>query len=258
MFRAQRLSFQGAVAARGSRPRVRVRCAAERSATRRACTCMSAPTQRREMLAGDAAFPSVPENTCATPPRNLEPRNLGERAGTKPDHVRSRSGSAIHNCTPLESPGIARRRPLRVRDAVTGRHHVDAARAQRAFTAEAVVMDDLAVEQPGDGLQAHVRMRRDVHRRAFAEGERPEAIEKAPRPDQASAAQGQRALHTNRADRRPRERDTARTVVERHQQLCMLPRLPASSFPPGHSAIFRYSHAARLLLSRRSRRVRCM
>ena len=41
-------------------------------------------------------------------------------------------------------------------------------------------MHDFAVEQPGHGLEADVRMRRDVHRLAVGEGERPEAVEEAP------------------------------------------------------------------------------
>jgi hypothetical protein len=46
-----------------------------------------------------------------------------------------------------------------------------------------------------------VRMRRDIHWRAFVEGERAEPIEKAPRTDQASSSQRQCALYSNRADR---------------------------------------------------------
>jgi hypothetical protein len=68
-----------------------------------------------------------------------------------------------------------------MRDRVPGRHDVDFARPKIALTTQAVVMDKLTVQEPRDGLQAHVRMWRHIHRRAFAECQRSEAIEKAPR-----------------------------------------------------------------------------
>ncbi|MGC4054768.1 MAG: hypothetical protein QM757_38480 [Paludibaculum sp.] len=71
--------------------------------------------------------------------------------------------------------------------------NAELARAQKGFGAETVVMDDLSGEQPGDGLQADVRMRRDVHGLLVGKAERAVAVEKAPRADHAALAHGQDA-----------------------------------------------------------------
>ena len=50
-------------------------------------------------------------------------------------------------------------------DAMTGGHDVELAWPYRRPRAETVAMLDLAVQQPGDRLQAGVRMRPDLHAR---------------------------------------------------------------------------------------------
>ena len=61
---------------------------------------------------------------------------------------------------------VVGRRALGVGDRVTGRHDVHTAGAKHRLFAKAVVVDDLAFEQPCHRLQPHVRMRRNVHRHA--------------------------------------------------------------------------------------------
>ena len=77
------------------------------------------------------------------------------------------------------------RRLLGVRNAGAGGHHVHTARVQYRCTAQAVVVHDLTFVKPRDGLQADVRVRRDVHRLALTECEWPEAVEEAPWTDEA-------------------------------------------------------------------------
>ena len=84
------------------------------------------------------------------------------------------------------------RRLLRVRDTGAGCHHIDAARPQQRLIADAVVVEHLAVEEPGHRLQADMRMRCNVHRFAFGERQRSEAIEKAPGADHAPIFDRQR------------------------------------------------------------------
>lgn len=103
----------------------------------------------------------------------------------------------VRQCDPelhtVEPAAVRGRSRLRMRDAAARRHHVHAARSHHRLDAEAVLMEDFAVEEPGNGLDADVRMRRDVHRRAGRKRERPVAVEKAPRADQSSLAHRKRA-----------------------------------------------------------------
>ncbi len=101
----------------------------------------------------------------------------------------------------VQAPGVLARRLLGVGDPRTRRHHVHAARAQDGGAPQAVVVDDLAFVQPGDGLQPDVRVRRHVHRLAVAEREWPEAIEKAPRTDEAPVPDRQGAGDRQTAQR---------------------------------------------------------
>ena len=77
------------------------------------------------------------------------------------------------------------RRPLRVGDGGTRGHHVDAAGAKQRFVSEAVVMNELAVEEPRHGLQPRVRMRANVHGRRIRELQRAETVEKTPGANEA-------------------------------------------------------------------------
>ena len=99
-----------------------------------------------------------------------------------------------------KTSGIGKGRALSVRDGMPRRHHVDAAGSKVPLAQQAVMVDELALLQPRHGLKAHMRMRRDIHGSAFAEGEGPEPIEKAPRSDQAPASHGKGALDPDGAD----------------------------------------------------------
>jgi hypothetical protein len=63
----------------------------------------------------------------------------------------------------VQQRGAAGRRFLRVRDARSGRHQVQLAWPDQLPAAEAVPVQHQALEQPADGLQADVRVRRDLH-----------------------------------------------------------------------------------------------
>jgi hypothetical protein len=58
----------------------------------------------------------------------------------------------------IQSSGVVGRCPLRVSDRMARSHDVHAIGAKHRFLSEAVVMDHLALEQPRDRLQPHVRM----------------------------------------------------------------------------------------------------
>jgi hypothetical protein len=78
-----------------------------------------------------------------------------------------------------------RRGALAVDDAAAGHHPVDVAGGDRLHGAERVAMQDLAIEQPGDGGQADVRMRPHVQPRTYRKIMRPEVIDKDERADAA-------------------------------------------------------------------------
>ena len=62
-------------------------------------------------------------------------------------------------------------------DAAPGDHPVDVARRDPLHAAQAVAMDDRAVEQIRHGREADVRMRADVHADARLDPDRAEVIE---------------------------------------------------------------------------------
>ena len=85
---------------------------------------------------------------------------------------------------------------LAVGDAASGGHPVDVARPDRLRIAQAVAMEDAALEQVGDGRQPDMRMR--PHRHAVAarrHGHRPEMVEEDERPDHAPLHARQHAAH---------------------------------------------------------------
>ena len=61
--------------------------------------------------------------------------------------------------------------------------------------AQAVAVQDLAIVQPADCLQAHVRVRRNLHPRLPGDVVGPVVIDEAPGPDQAPPQGGQQASH---------------------------------------------------------------
>src|SRR3984957_19290432 len=80
-------------------------------------------------------------------------------------------------------------------DTATGDHPVDRARSNRLHGAEAVAMNDLAVEQVGDGDQSDMRVRTHVEATTGAQYRRPHLIEENKRPDHAALTAGQGAAH---------------------------------------------------------------
>ncbi len=89
-----------------------------------------------------------------------------------------------------EAPSILGRRLFGVGNAPPRRHQVQHPGARRSSEPQAVVVNDLTVEQPGDGLQADVRMRGHVHGLARREGEGTKGVEEAPGPHEAPLAPG--------------------------------------------------------------------
>ena len=100
---------------------------------------------------------------------------------------------------------VVRRGAFGMHDAAAGGHPVDLAGADRHVAAEAVAVDDLAVEQKRDGGEADMRMRPHVDAVARAEFGRPEVIEEDEGADHAPLDVRQRA-----ADRQMPEIDAAR------------------------------------------------
>ena len=87
-----------------------------------------------------------------------------------------------------QAAGVLGRSLFRVRDAPARRHQVQHARSRGSGLPEAVVVDDLAFEQPGDGLQADMRMRGHVHGLARGEGQGSKGVEETPRTHEAPLA----------------------------------------------------------------------
>ena len=85
----------------------------------------------------------------------------------------------------VQAAAVLGRGPLRVGNGGTRGHHVDAAGSEQRFVTEAVVMNELAVEEPRHGLQPHVRMRANIHGRWIRERQRTETVEKAPGTNEA-------------------------------------------------------------------------
>ena len=88
---------------------------------------------------------------------------------------------------------------LGVRDAPPGRHDVQLAGVHELAAADAVAVLDVAVQQPGDRLQADVRVRRHVHPHRLRRGVGAEVVDEAPGPDRPDLAVGQRAAHEHGA-----------------------------------------------------------
>src|SRR5581483_10940227 len=101
-------------------------------------------------------------------------------------------------------PGGAARRLLGVGHAPPGSHEVELAGLDELFAAEAVPVEDLAVEHPGHRVQADVRVRPDLHRRLGpaipVNGCRAEMVDEAPGPDRPAPGPGQRPADRDAAD----------------------------------------------------------
>ena len=165
---------------------------------------------RREGLRGRRHRPEPADHDRRRTARELERR---QRAVRRERRLRSpaRLGQRDPELDAAQAPRVRRGRLLRVRDAASRRHQVEDTRCRRAFEAQAVVVDHLAFEQPRDGLEADVRVRRDVHRLARRESERAVGVEEAPGADQAALASREQA-----PDREPAEiREPAGERLER-------------------------------------------
>ena len=93
----------------------------------------------------------------------------------------------------VKASDVFDRRLFRVGDAASRGHEVEGARPRHGALAEAVVVEHLALEEPGDGLQADVRMRRHVHRLAGREALGPVGVQEAPGAHEAATAAGEQA-----------------------------------------------------------------
>ncbi|CAH1747806.1 protein of unknown function [Thauera humireducens] len=80
-------------------------------------------------------------------------------------------------------------------DAMSSGHQIDLAGADDLLVAQAVAVQDLALDQPGEGLQADVWVRADMHAFAWFEVHRAGVVEKAPGADHPLLAIGERTAH---------------------------------------------------------------
>src|SRR6185437_1074819 len=87
-----------------------------------------------------------------------------------------------------------------MRDAATGGHPVDIARAYRLMRAQAVAMDDLALEEIGDRGKPDVRMRPHIDAVPRRKCGRPHVIEEDERADQLARRCGQHAADGEAAE----------------------------------------------------------
>ena len=92
------------------------------------------------------------------------------------------------------------RRLLGVRDASPGRHQVELTRPDQLLGAQAVPVQHVPCQQPGDRLEADVRMRRHVHPGHAVDVHRAVVIDEAPGADAAAQPEGQHATHRHRTD----------------------------------------------------------
>ena len=123
-------------------------------------------------------------------------RAMLEHRRAAPFRIRQRDPK-LHG---VAAPAAVVRRFLRVADAVASGHHVDLARAEPLPVAEAVAVQQLALDHPGEGLQADVRMRADLQAAAGRVCVGPGMVEEAPGANHAPLARGQHAPHRHAAD----------------------------------------------------------
>ena len=92
-------------------------------------------------------------------------------------------------------PAHLRLGALAMHDPAAGSHPVDVARLDRLREAQTVAMENPAVEQIGDGGEANVRMRLDLHAAARRHVHRAKVVEKDERPDHATLHARQDTAH---------------------------------------------------------------
>ena len=100
----------------------------------------------------------------------------------------------------VQSAAIAAGRLLGVGDPAPGGHQVELARGDQLLGAEAVPVQHLAGDQPGDGVQTGVRVRADVEAVLLGDPDRAHVVGEAPRADGAAVPARERSAHRHRAD----------------------------------------------------------
>jgi len=88
-----------------------------------------------------------------------------------------------------------RDRVFGVRNAVACRHQVHLTGAHHLFRAQAVAVQDFALDHPGEGLQPGVRVGPHMHALAGRKIHRPQVVQKTPGADHAPPPGGQDAGH---------------------------------------------------------------
>ena len=101
---------------------------------------------------------------------------------------------------PVEHSSIPAGRLLGMRDTVTGGHQVQLPGPDQLFRTEAVAVEDLTVEQPGDRLQPDVGMRSDVDAVLLGHPSRSHVVHETPRPDASPRPLRERAANLHVAD----------------------------------------------------------
>jgi hypothetical protein len=97
---------------------------------------------------------------------------------------------------------VVGRRLLGVRDPVPGGHQVELAGPDHLLAAEAVAVQHVPGDQPGDRLEPDVRVRRDLHPGHAVHRHRAVVIHKAPRAHAAALAQREQPPHLDVAHAR--------------------------------------------------------
>ena len=161
-------------------------------------TTTSAPTIGVSARAGDVASPSRPTSSVAVSRCRLEDRGLGvvlegRRAVAGPLGL---GHPELHQLLATRGTG---RHLLGVHDAVTGGHEVDLAGPEGLLAPEAVTMDELAVEHPGDRVQTGVRVRSHLHG-AGGGVERAGVVDEAPGTDGPAGGPGKEPTHGDAPD----------------------------------------------------------
>ncbi len=93
----------------------------------------------------------------------------------------------------VQEAGVRLGTLLGVADGPSGRHEAQFARADRLQAARGVAVQHLALVEPADGLESHVRVRRDLHTGLVGDVVGPVVIDGTPRADHAAAQVGQQA-----------------------------------------------------------------
>ena len=106
-----------------------------------------------------------------------------------------RSERSTPRCSVSQRAAVGAGALLRVGDAVAGGHQVELSVPDDLLGVERVAVKGLALQEPGQGLQADVRVRRDAHPRWPAHLRGAHVIDEAPRTDRAPTSPGECPAH---------------------------------------------------------------